>query len=138
MAIDYVALRAELDAGHPVSGVYNVDDQLAADQMNVVDVVTDQEFIPSATIFDAILNNKAEWEALVADDRQWVRDILTINSEEGVPTLAGTPSRTQLIAILGTNTKAEIALAIPHTISRATELSFGKIIIGDVQNARAI
>ena len=34
MAIDYVALAAELTAGHPDTGAYNVDDQLAADELN--------------------------------------------------------------------------------------------------------
>lgn len=36
MAIDYVALAAELTAGHPVTGAYNVDDALAAAELNAV------------------------------------------------------------------------------------------------------
>lgn len=36
MAIDYTALAAELTAGHPLTGAYNVDNQLAADQLNAV------------------------------------------------------------------------------------------------------
>ena len=32
--MDYVALKAELDAGHPTTGAYNVDDTLAAAELN--------------------------------------------------------------------------------------------------------
>lgn len=32
--MDYVALKAELDAGHPVTGAYNADDALAAGELN--------------------------------------------------------------------------------------------------------
>lgn len=35
MPIDYQALKAELLAGHPDTGAYNADDQLAADELNV-------------------------------------------------------------------------------------------------------
>lgn len=138
MAIDYSALQTELLAGHPVTLAYSVDDATAVLELNALNIIVDQEFIPSALIFDAILNNKTEWDALTTDDRQWVRDILTVNAPLGVPTLAGTPARTQLIAVLGTNTKAEIAAAIPETISRAQELFGQDVIIGDVQNARAL
>ena len=36
MGIDYQALKTELLAGHPDTGAYNVDDQLAADELNAV------------------------------------------------------------------------------------------------------
>lgn len=34
--MDYPALKTELTAGHPVTGAYNADDQLAADQLNAL------------------------------------------------------------------------------------------------------
>jgi len=36
MAIDYLVLKAELTAGHPDTGAYNIDDGLAADELNAV------------------------------------------------------------------------------------------------------
>jgi hypothetical protein len=33
---DLVALRAELDAGHPDTGAYNIDDAIAADELNLL------------------------------------------------------------------------------------------------------
>ena len=38
MAIDYQALKTELAGSHPVSGAYNADDQLAADQLNAYNI----------------------------------------------------------------------------------------------------
>ena len=38
MSIDYVALKAELDGAHPVTGAYNADDQLAADELNLFNI----------------------------------------------------------------------------------------------------
>lgn len=134
----YQALRNELDAGHPVTGAYNVDDQLAADQINTIDVVEDQEYMSVALIFDSILLNQSEWNLMSTDERQWVRDILNVNEQLGVPTTPGTPARTQLVATLGNLTKAAIAAGIPHTVSRASQLDFGTVIIGDIQNARAL
>ncbi len=138
--VDYTVLKTELDAGHPVTGAYNADDSLALAECNAVNVTRDREFLPSATIFDAILDEKTEWDAIPADaDRQWVRDILTINSEQGISTISGSPARTELIATLGTATKAAIALLIPETVSQMTVLGFGaEIILGDIQNARAL
>ena len=123
MSINYPALQAELLLSHPVSGAYDVDNQLAADQLNVEDIVKDQEFVSAPIIFDAILNNKTEWEGMSALDQQWVRDILNINSVDGVPTASGTPARTQLIDTLGPLTQAEIGAAIPHSVSRVSEIS---------------
>lgn len=35
-ALDYTALKAELDAGHPTTGAYNANDSLAAGELNAV------------------------------------------------------------------------------------------------------
>lgn len=40
MGINYTALASELTAGHPDQGAYNVDDQLAADQLNAAGAYT--------------------------------------------------------------------------------------------------
>lgn len=138
--MNYEALKVELLAGHPVTGAYNVDDALALAECNAVNIIRDRVSLSAAAIFDEILKERAEWDALGTDaTRQWVRDILSINSIEGISTVVSSPARVELIATLGTNTKAAIALLIPETVSQMTVLGFGAaIIIGDVQNARAL
>ncbi len=133
-------LKAELDAGHPVTGAYNADDFIATDECNAVNVVRDRAILSAAVIFDEILKQKGEWDAVATDlDRELVLAILDINKDSGISTLSGSPARTQLIAILGTVTKAAIAALIPETVSQMTVLGLGDSIkIGSVQNARAL
>ena len=133
-------LRAELDAGHPTTGAYDPDETIALGQCNAVNVVRDRSHVAAALIFDEILKQKAEWDAIATDaDRQWVRDILNVNQELGVSTEVGSPARTELIATLGTLTKDAIALIIPETVSQMTVIGLGSAIqLGQLQNARAL
>ena len=54
--VDYVALKTELDTGHPETGAYNIDDQLAADELNALNIeriraeMTGQEIREAADI----------------------------------------------------------------------------------------
>lgn len=134
---DYAALKAELDAGHPVTGAYDaVDDNIALTQINAVNVVRDRPTIPAAEILEFIIDNPVEWEALTTGEQTMVSMILDLNPS--VPTASGASARTALVAILGTVTKAAIAAAIPETVSQSVALGFGNVILGDVQNARAL
>ena len=48
MALDYQGLKTELAGSHPVSGAYNVDDALAADQLNDFNIAAEtpaEEFL---------------------------------------------------------------------------------------------
>ena len=133
-------LKTELDAGHPVTGAYDADDTLALAQCNAVNVIRDRAFLSAIVIFDEILKQKIEWDLIATDgDRELVQAILDVNRDRGISTLAGSPARTQLVAILGANTKAAIALLIPETVSQMTVLGLGASIkVGSVQNARAL
>ena len=53
MAINYVKLAAELAAGHPVTGAYNVDDALAAAELNAKNIDNDA---PVSAMYDYLLN----------------------------------------------------------------------------------
>jgi len=132
-------LKIELDAGHPVTGAYDVDDTIALGQCNAVNVVRDQEYISVALMFDEVLKQTVEWEALNASDQQWVRDILNINQTLGVPTELNTPARDQLIAILGAQTQIGIGALVPETVSQMEVIGLGSSIqLGALQNARAL
>jgi hypothetical protein len=136
----YAAVSAELLAGHPVTGAYPVgtdaDDTAALAQINLANVVRDRPTIPATEILEIIIANPGEWNALTASEQTMVSMILDLNPS--VPTAAGSPARTALVAILGAATVAAIGAAIPETVSQATALGLPVIIIGDIQNARAL
>jgi len=131
--MDYVALKAVIDSD---AGNAAKSDEDVVTWCNTPSVVRDRATIPSTEIFTECLRESAEWTAMTADDRQEVRDILTV--WDNIPTEAGSPARTRLIALLGTNTKAALAGIIPETVSPAENAGLGTVIIGDVQNARSI
>jgi hypothetical protein len=134
--VNYVAIKAELDAGHPVTGAYNADSTLATAEMNALNIVRDRPIIPAAEILEHIIANPSEWNAMTSSEQTMTSMILDLNPE--VPTESGTPARTALIAILGASTGAAIGAAIPETVSQATALGFGVVRVGDIQNARAL
>lgn len=131
--MDFAALKTLID-GEPANAART--DEEVTDWCNTPSVVRDRATVPSTEIFTECMRESAEWTALSADDRQMARDILNI--WENIPTQSGDPARTQLIAILGTNTKAAIAALIPETVSPATNAGFPVLCIGDIQNARAL
>lgn len=132
--MDYAALRTliETKVDHAAT---SDEDMLAWVNEEVISV--DKDTLSSGTILAAILNNRSEWNTLSATDREFVKDILYIHSGEGVPTAAGSPARTQLIAILGNATKSELAGKISTLVSRAVAAGIPGIIrLGDIEYAR--
>jgi len=134
--MDYQALSTLIQT-HPQWPT--VDDATLTTWVNEEAISVDKDAVSSGAIFAAILNNRSEWAALSASDRELVKDILYIHSGEGVPTAAGTPARAQLVAILGTNTKTELAGIISSLVSRASASGIpGTVRQGDVEYARTL
>lgn len=132
--MDYNALRSLIET-NPDHATTSDEDMLIWINEEVVSV--DKDSLSSGSIFASVLNNRDEWTALSATDREFVKDILYIHSGEGVPTSAGSPARTQLIAILGANTKSELAGQISSLVSRAVAVGIaGNIRLGDIEYAR--
>ena len=132
--MDYAALRTLLETNPNHT---TLSDAELLIWVNEEAVSVDKTTLSSGTIFASILNNRDEWTALSAADKEFVKDILYIHSGEGVPTSVGSPARTQLIAILGADTKAELAAAISQTVSRAVAAGIpGEIKEGDIAFAR--
>lgn len=131
--MDYTALKTLIDSD-PANAAKSDEDVVT--WCNTPSVVRDRSTIPSTEIFTECLRESAEWTTMTADERQEVRDILTVWDD--IPTVAGSPARTRLIALLGTNTKAAIAAVIPETVSPAVNADLGTVHLGDVQNARSI
>ena len=131
--MDYQALKTLIDSD-PANAAKSDEDVVS--WCNTASVVRDRATVPSTEVFTECLRESAEWGALTADARQEVRDILTVWDD--IPTVSGSPARTRLIALLGTNTKAAIAAIIPETVSPAVDADLGTVYLGDVQNARAL
>lgn len=95
--------------------------------------------LPSGTVLSTILSYTAEWTPLSDANKQLVRDILYTFSGEGIPTAAGTPARTALVAILGSQTKSALAAAIGYNISRAENIGIiGEVAIWHIEEARRL
>jgi len=131
--MDYAALKVLIDSDPANAGRTDAE---VVTWCNDPTVTRDRDRVTTEEVFTECLRQNAEWDALTAEQRQVVRDICTVY--EGVPTQSGDPARATLIAVLGTNTKAAIAALIPETVSPATNAGLGTVIIGDVQNARAL
>jgi len=134
--MDYTKLKNELAATHPITGAYNADDQLAADQLNEKNITRVRLSMSGAEVL--LATDVAEYTALATPDLkdQW----LSFTSHDHINPEIGGIAQQIVVDIFGgaSVTVANLASLRDETISRAEELGLGKIIIGDVQNARAI
>lgn len=140
MAIDYQALKAELLAGHPVTGAYDADDQIAADQLNVVNRQRNRESMTGDEIFEA--TNQAEFQALnkgqgnTSDDYgHWL--IFCARNELNPFSTANVNFVTDMFAA-GSTTLTNLNNLRREDVSRAVELGFGFVYRRDVAKARAL
>jgi hypothetical protein len=72
--VDYVALKAELDAGHPDTGAYDLDSDIAASQLNTENRVVPFEYTTPSVLWESLapgaitgLSNpkRADWDAAI-------------------------------------------------------------------------
>ena len=130
--MDIAALKAELLAGHPVTGAYDADDALAAGQLNVVDRTLPRDSLTGSEVLNAV--NAGEWAALDAAAQQTVWDIVHLGDVNPFGVEAALISD---VFGAGSNTITALAAARQRGVSRAVELGLGVIREGDVQVARA-
>lgn len=132
--MDYIALQAELLAGHPGTGNYSIEDALATDELNAVNRTRTKASVTGSEVANA--TNSAELAALsTADQDRWIN----LCGIDNIDTTTG-PGTVLEAALFGpsTMTRNNLLMLRTETISRATELNLGFVVIGDVQNARAI
>ena len=116
--MDYIALRAELDAGHPTTGAYNVDDATAAAEINAENRTVPRASMNGDEIFAATDN--AEFIGLTDHKRQlWVsftsKDIINAYDATNIEFV-------DYIFGVSSDTKAILADLRSQDISRAVEL----------------
>ncbi len=133
--MDLVALRAELDSGHPDTGAYNVDDALAAIELNVINRTRMKPGVTGSEILNA--TDDAEYTALTTQEKKdsW----LILCAIEFIDTNSGVAKALEADTFGGgTATRANLAALRIENISRATELGFTNVRTGTVQSARAL
>ena len=130
-------LKAELDAGHPVTGAYNVNDQLATDELNAENIEIDKLTTPleamnatDAAEFNTLPDpDKALWASVLA----WSE--INLNAGIGLATAQGMWNT-------GTTetTKAALLATRKKNINRATELNlqFKTVSVDHVIKARTL
>jgi hypothetical protein len=131
--MDYVALAAELTGGHPVSGAYNADAQLAADQINALDVASIKSTLSGSEMWSNTV--ASEYGALTdAQKSQWL-SFCAIESHD--PEVGGL-AQLFVVDIFGGGsvTVSNLSSARSETISRAAGLGLGKVKAADVLIAR--
>jgi len=130
-------LKAELDSGHPITGVYNVDDALAAAELNLENISADKITTPQEA---ADATDATEYNALADADKNLWATVLswdTINLNAGVGLAAATGIWS---GAAGTITRPALIATRTKLINRATELNlqFKTVAVDHVIKARTL
>ena len=132
--MDYIALKAELDAGHPDTGAYSVDNATAAAELNAVNRTVPRGSMNGDEIFAATDN--AEFAGLTDHKQQlWVsftsKDIINAYDATNIDFL-------DYIFGAGSTTKTTLAGLRTEPISRAAELGLDIPNASHVEYARTL
>jgi len=129
---DIAALKAELSAGHPGTGAYNADDELAAGELNAVNRTKSKATMTASEIYNAV--DSAGYVALTAVQQAEVWNILHMGEINPFGLEA-----TRFTSIFGGGSTTITALASlrKDAVRRAEEIGLGFISPGHVTEARA-
>lgn len=124
-------LKAELLADHPVTGAYDADDAIAAEQLNEKNCSRDKPILTGSQVLNAI--DKAEFLGKTAEEKQRVWNLLHLGelNPHGV-------EADLMIDIFGPTsaTITTLKLLRVEAISRGVELHLGEVKAGHVEEAR--
>jgi hypothetical protein len=136
MSIDYVALKAELDAGHPVTGAYDANDQLAADELNLANIDEDNV----TTGFDCqIATDPDEFQAQSIADQQLWSTLCGWDQVDFNNGIARSTAQGMWQGAGGAATRPALVALSKNTVNRTSQINVGRPIITkeQVANARA-
>ncbi len=135
MASYYEALKAELIAGHPGTGVYDVDDQLAADQLNAINRTRNRTLVTGKVVKDAFDGQSAEWAAIGAPARS---EVLALTARDDLnPFGVDAMMLQEAVGANAPNTLVALIAYRVEDISRAVEIGYNVISAADVYSARS-
>lgn len=149
------ALKAEIDAGHPVTGAYSVDAATAADEINAAN---------RSRVVNITSAELLAWSAQASDgDRPRIvkiREAAASHQVEAIKALAiaadlmisrdatgldlNLPDRVAMLdalvagGVLSASDKTSLTAKATETISRAEELGLGSVRAGTIEQARMI
>ena len=133
MANWYADLAAELVAGHPVTGAYDADNQLAADQLNAVNRTRNRSVATGKEIKDKITT--ADWDSRTDAQKQTLLSLFARDDLDPFGIDAHIFQEAMAGAV-GTSV-ADLAAWRVEDVSRAVELGFGVVTAADVAAARS-
>jgi hypothetical protein len=130
-----VILRAELDAGHPGTGAYDANNNIAADQINAENRAVANDSLSGRDFKAAI--DATEFDGLTDAQKQLA---FTMFNNDSLDASVGSVDRQTAVTLFAgmTNTLAALSTLQTKNISRAAELGLGTVLVGDVQAARAL
>ena len=131
--MDYVALKAELDSGHPVTGAYDANNATALAQLNALNRTQNRTSMSGSEVINNV--DAAEWANLTADEKQTVWDIVHLGDVNPFGIEA-----TLMTNVFGggSNTITALAAARVTSISRAQELGFSGLDADHIAKARTL
>lgn len=132
MADWYADLAAELAGGHPVTGAYNVDNQLAADEINAVNRTRNRTSATGKEIKDQI--QTVDWNS--RSDAQKAQLLSLFARDDLDPFGIDADIFTEAMSGHTGTTVADLNAWRVEDISRATELGFPVVTSADVYAAR--
>lgn len=135
MAVDYGALKSELDTDPLTRGYSGMTDGQVAVDLNTVYRSRNRTTMSGREVMEAFAANTAEWDALTAANQD---RIIALTGREDLDPFGIDAHIFTQAAAGATNTISALNAARTEAISRAVELGFGTVHSGDVANARAI
>ncbi len=130
-----VILRAELDAGHPGTGAYDANADIAKDQINAENRAVANDSLSGKEFKDAI--DATEFDALTDPQKQLA---YTLFNSDSLDASVGSIDRQTAVTLFAgmTTTLAALSALQTKNISRAAELGLGTVATGDILAARAL
>ena len=130
--MNLAALAAELTAGHPDTGAYDADAATAATEINAVNRSRNKTSMTGSEILNNV--DASEWGTRSADQKQVVWDVVHLGDIN--PFGVEATLITAAFDGAGGVTLAALGAARVESISRATELGLGRVVVGNVIEAR--
>jgi len=124
-------LKAELIAGHPVTGAYSADDEIAAGQLNAVNIVRNRTSMTGREMAAEIVN--AEYDALTEAKKG---QILALIASDDIDPFGFAANVVKDVFTVISTTVTNLAAVRIETVSQAVDKSLGWVRPGNVAEAR--
>ena len=130
--MDMMILKTELLAGHPVTGAYNADDALAADEINLANIDHDRTSMSGREVAAEIVDS--DYNGLTDGQKT---QVLSLVASSDIDPFGFAANVVKDIFGAESVTVTALATARIEKVSRAVELGFGLVKAGHIIQARA-